>query len=390
MNPTQQLYTPQFLLLCASYFFFAASFTMIIPELPAYLTSLGGEDYKGGIIGLFTLTAGISRPFSGKLSDTIGRVPVMIVGTLVCVVCSFLYPFLTTVYGFLFLRLLHGFSTGFKPTASSAYVADIVPIDRRGEAMGMAGVSMNVGAMIAPVFGSFIAIEYSINAMFYTSSGMALFSVVILLGLKETLENKQPFHPRILIIKKNEIFEESAIAPAILVALLYFSYGVLLTITPDQSLYLGIENKGYVLGVFTIFSIISRLIAGRVSDRYGRLIVIKVSGIFSGIAILLFGYAETVTFFYFAAAMTGLALGISSPAVMAWTVDRAPDKYRGRAMATMYIALELGIGLGAVISSYIFSNQHENLPTVYWVTGGCAWAGVFYLQFIFRDKTQIY
>ena len=79
---TQKLYTPQFILLCFSYFFFAASFTMIIPELPAYLTSLGGEDYKGLIIGLFTLTAGISRPFSGKLTDTIGRVPVMIIGTL--------------------------------------------------------------------------------------------------------------------------------------------------------------------------------------------------------------------------------------------------------------------------------------------------------------------
>jgi MFS family permease len=360
---TAQLYSPQFLLLCASYFFFAASFTMIIPELPGYLTSLGGEDYKGAIIGLFTLTAGLSRPFSGKLSDTVGRVPVMIFGTLVCVICSFLYPFLTSVYGFLLLRLLHGFSTGFKPTASSAYVADIVPIDRRGEAMGMAGVSMNTGAMIAPIFGSFLANEYSIDLMFYASSGMAFFSILILLGLKETLEDKQPFHPKILVIKKNEIYEKSAIAPAILVALLYFSYGTLLTITPDQSTYLGIENKGYILGVFTVFSIISRLIAGRVSDIYGRLIVIKVSGVLSGLAILLFGYA-----------------------VMAWTVDRAPDKHRGRAMATMYIALELGIGLGAFISSWIFSNEVENLPAVYFVTGACAWAGVIYLQFIFKDE----
>ena len=51
---------------------------MIIPELPAFLTSLGGEDYKGLIIALFTLTAGISRPFSGKLADTIGRVPIIL------------------------------------------------------------------------------------------------------------------------------------------------------------------------------------------------------------------------------------------------------------------------------------------------------------------------
>ena len=77
---------------------------MIIPELPAYLTSLGGEDYKGLIISLFTITAGLSRPFSGKLADTIGRMPVMVIGTLVCVVCSLFYPILSSVGGFLLLR----------------------------------------------------------------------------------------------------------------------------------------------------------------------------------------------------------------------------------------------------------------------------------------------
>ncbi len=53
---------------------------MIIPELPSYLTKLGGGEYKGLIISLFTLTAMISRPFSGKLTDKIGRIPVMVLG----------------------------------------------------------------------------------------------------------------------------------------------------------------------------------------------------------------------------------------------------------------------------------------------------------------------
>ncbi|MEZ4687913.1 MAG: MFS transporter [Bacteroidia bacterium] len=70
--------------------------------------------------------------------------PVMIFGTLVCVVCSALYPLLPTVAGFLMLRFFHGFSTGFKPTASSAYLADIVAVERRGRSMGVLGVSMNV------------------------------------------------------------------------------------------------------------------------------------------------------------------------------------------------------------------------------------------------------
>lgn len=67
------IYNLQFILLCMSSLLFSASFNMLIPELPAYISSLGGAEYKGLIIALFTLTAGISRPFSGKLTDKIGR-----------------------------------------------------------------------------------------------------------------------------------------------------------------------------------------------------------------------------------------------------------------------------------------------------------------------------
>ena len=130
---------------------------MIIPELPSYLSSIGGGDYKGLIIALFTLTAGLSRPFSGKLTDTIGRRPVMYFGLIVTIICSLLYPILTTVGTFLFSRFVHGLSTGFSPTALTAYIADIVPVDRRGEAMGIVGVSINLGSSITPPLGSFIA-----------------------------------------------------------------------------------------------------------------------------------------------------------------------------------------------------------------------------------------
>ena len=118
---------------------------MLIPELPSYLSNLGGAEYKGLIIALFTLTAGLSRPFSGKLTDTIGRKPVLIIGGIVCVISGLFYPILTSVSGFLFLRLVHGFSTGFSPTAIAAYVSDIIPKNKLGEAMGIQGLCFSTG-----------------------------------------------------------------------------------------------------------------------------------------------------------------------------------------------------------------------------------------------------
>ena len=87
------IYNLQFGLVCLSSLLFSASFNMLIPELPEYLSNMGGAEYKGLIIALFTLTAGISRPFSGRLTDTMGRVPVMAIGSIVCFVCGILYPF---------------------------------------------------------------------------------------------------------------------------------------------------------------------------------------------------------------------------------------------------------------------------------------------------------
>jgi MFS family permease len=132
-SPTRR-YSLGFWLMCLSSFLFFMSFNLLLPELPDHLTRLGGGEYKGFIIALFTLTAGLSRPFSGKLADTVGRIPVMVFGSLVCFVCGFFYPFALTVAGFMGLRLLHGFSTGFKPTGTAAFIADIVPMERRGEA----------------------------------------------------------------------------------------------------------------------------------------------------------------------------------------------------------------------------------------------------------------
>ena len=173
-------YSGSFWLLSFSSYLFFSSFTMIIPELPAYLSSMGGQEYIGLIIALFTVTAGISRPFSGKLTDKWGRIPVMVVGAVVSGVAALMYPLLATVWGFLLIRLFHGFSTGFKPTGTSAYIADLVPKEKRGEALGISSFFGSIGMASGPALGSWIFLEYDINTLFYVSSGFAFASVAII------------------------------------------------------------------------------------------------------------------------------------------------------------------------------------------------------------------
>ncbi len=364
-----QLYTPAFLVLCLSYAFFGASFNMIIPELPAYLTALGGAQFKGLIIALFTLTAGLSRPFSGKLADVIGRKPVIIFGSLVCIVCSLLYPVLTSVGGFLLLRLVHGFSTGFSPTAVIAYVADVVPVHRRGEAMGIIGVSVNIGSSMSPPLGGYLAYHYSLPLMFGVSSLLALISLLLLIRLKETIPATTSFQPSQLWLKKDEWISRRSIYPALVCGLSYLGYGAILTVTPDQSEYLGMTNKGLFFTSFLLCSVLSRLVAGRISDRFGRIPVMRLAVVVLTIAYALFGLASSPAWLLAASGFVGFSIGILIPAVFAWTADRSVDSNRGKSFATLFIGLEFAIGAGAILGAALYQNHPANFDTTFLMMG---------------------
>ena len=57
------------------------------------------------------------------------------------------------------------------------------------------------------------------------------------------------------------------------------------------------------------------------------------------------------------AVVFGLGTGLISPTLLAWGVDLSEPARRGRAMATLYIALEIGIGMGAIFSAWIYANM---------------------------------
>jgi MFS family permease len=348
-------YSAQFWLLCLSSFFFFGSFNMILPELPSFLTNLGGADYKGLILSLFTLTAMFSRPFSGKLADKIGRIPVMIFGSVVCVICSLIYPALTSIYGFFALRFFHGFSTGFTPTGFTAYVADIVPVERRGEAMGLLSTFGTLGMSASPAIGGWISYRYSLDAMFHCSSLFGFVAVLVFLIVKETLPEKERFHPNHLKIKKEDLFERKVLVPCVIMVLTAYSFGAMVTLIPDLSIELGMTNKGAVFTGFSLASVAVRIGAGKISDRYGRKSVLYFSTLLIGSAMMFTGFATEQWMLWAGGILYGMAYGMNSPTLFAWVTDLSDDTNRGRAFGSLYIALEFGIMLGALFSGFIFA-----------------------------------
>jgi MFS family permease len=289
----------------------------------------------------------------------------MIFGSAVCLVAGLLYPLLGTVLGFLLLRLFHGLSTGFKPTATAAYVADIAPGNRRGEAMGILGFFGSVGMASGPVLGSYLAGSFSLDMMFSTSSLLAFASILVLIGMRETLPERKKFHYKLLKVKRKDVLEPRVFPSSFVLMFNVFAFGVVLTIIPDLSMHLGLTNKGIFFAIFTVTSLLIRIFAGQVSDRIGRIPVLVMATITLIVALILIGLSSGLTLFYLAAGIYGIGIGMGSPTTYAWTVDLSDDHHRGRAMATMFIALDIGIGAGALISSWMYGNNPQNFSLVF-------------------------
>ena len=160
---------------------FMMSFNLILPELNDFISRLGGQDHKGLIITIFTISAAISRPFSGKFADVIGRKKVMYIGILFSMLTCLLYPLSTSVFFFLLLRFFHGFAAGFMPTGATALVIDMLPGDKRGVGMGIWGTFISLGIGIGQGFSIYVVNFFSLDFLFLFASFTAVLSIILLL-----------------------------------------------------------------------------------------------------------------------------------------------------------------------------------------------------------------
>ena len=202
--------------------------------------------------------------------------------------------------------------------------------------------------------------------------------------MNETLVDKVKFNFGLLKLERHEIIEKRVLVPAIYMALSVFSFGLVLTIMPDYSAHLGISNKGLFFAVFVLASLGVRIFAGKISDKVGRVKVLKVSSFLLAVAMVFVAYSNSLISLIGAGMVFGLAVGMNSPTVFAWAIDLAEDHKRGKALATLYIFLEIGIGMGAFISGWVYSNDAGNFEKTFYTGAAAALTGFVFLNIATR------
>ena len=370
-------------------FFFMTSFNLILPELNNYISILDGADKKGLIITLFTISAAISRPFSGKLADTIGRKKVIYLG----IICSFfmmlIYPFSYSVLFFLILRFLHGFSAGFAPTGATALLTDLIPEKSRGHAMGIWGTFISLGIGVGQTLGSWIYLSFGFTILFLIGALFSLIAFILVFWIKETLVNQQKFNFKLLRISWKDVFEPNVLPAAFVMLLSAMCSGMIFVLTPDLSTYLGISNKGFFFGIYVIATILIRLLTSSLSDRIGREKTLLIGCFILVISMLLVGTSNSIVSYIFAAIIFGIATGITSPTMFAWTADLSHEERRGVGAGTMFIALEFGIMFGALLTLVSYDSTKSTIFITFLIGAIMATIACIYLIVIIAKKKKV-
>lgn len=245
--------------------------------------------------------------------------------------------------------------------------------------MGLLGTAGTVGMAAGPAIGGAVANNLGLNFMFYTSSGFAIVSILILTGIKETLQQRNPFTHDVLKIHKRDLFEPRVLVTCIVMVLTAYAYGAVYTVIPDFGEFVGIRNKGVLFTFLTVASLSVRLIAGKASDYYGRRNVLIFSTGLAVVAMVLLGFGSTPRDLMIAVTLYGLAQGITSPTLFAWATDLSDEKHKGRGISSLYIFMEMGIGMGAFASGWIYGNRPENFFITFIICAVLAGLAFLYL-----------
>lgn len=189
---------PSLLVIFLTVFIDLIGFGIVLPLLPRYSERFGAEGLMiGVIIASFSVMQLFLSPFWGRLSDRIGRRPVLLLSTagsaasyaLFAIASSATLPAATALWLVILARVFAG-ACGANISVASAYIADITPPDKRSKGMGLIGMSFGLGFILGPALGAMSASQFGLAGPGWVAAALCLGNFVLACFI--LAESRQP------------------------------------------------------------------------------------------------------------------------------------------------------------------------------------------------------
>lgn len=156
-------------------------FGLVLPLLPVYVKSYGGTPWIGGMLMTsFSVTQFLFTPFWGKLSDRVGRRPLILISLIGSAISYGFFgaaPNLTVLF---IARVASGILTSASIPTAQAYIADITPPDKRSGGMALIGAAFGLGFALGPMFSGILS-QYPVLGI--TPLAMPAYAAALLCGI---------------------------------------------------------------------------------------------------------------------------------------------------------------------------------------------------------------
>ena len=322
-----KLKTPALAVLFAVVFINLVGFGLVVPLLPFFAQSLKAEAWQITLMfSAYSLGQFFAEPFWGRLSDRIGRKPVLLITLIANALGYLMLAFTPNIWLAIAVRLFTGLGAGNISTVQG-YVADVTPPEQRAGRMGLIGAAFGLGFIVGPGLGGLLTqpqlghIGYQLP-IFLAAALAALAAVGVVVFLRESRAKADPAAPRPAFLSGLKAARDNGVVSRVLVVTLIYMAGF----SAMESVFGLWAESRYQWGArevglsFMIVGVISTLnqgfLAGRLARRFGESRVLATGMLLFGTSLVLQVLAPVAWF----PAMR-LELGaVSIPLVQGWII----------------------------------------------------------------------
>ena len=335
-------------------------FGIVTPIFPFYIESLGMAGIELGVLASsFAIARIILAGPMGRLSDRIGRRPVLILALLGFAFSNIVYAFAYDVVVMISARALEGaVSAGFFP-AANAYVSDVTTPQNRGTAMGYLSMGNMVGFIIGPALGGFLAQFLGIRMPFILAAIATLITMVFVYILvqeptKKTVLQSMPKVPL------REIISRARRCYGILGIAMFanmFAMGILeVAFMLDAVINIGVEpyEIGIFFGIIGITMMIGNVAFGKLSDIRGRKWLIVIGAMVGALSMLMFIFAVTTIDLLIAGIVLSVGMSMRGPSIQALIADVTDPSAYGILMGAFGAVSNSAYAVSPLIGGQIF------------------------------------
>jgi len=354
---------------------------MIVPVLPLYAERFGASELVIGLLlSAFSIMQFVFAPILGKLSDRVGRRPVLLV-SLIGTAVGFGTMGLAPTIAWLFVgRIMDGITGGNISTAQ-AYIADVTPPKHRSRGMGLIGAAFGLGYTFGPAIGGVMS-SISLAAPFFFAAGLAAANAIALYFLlPESLssEHRTKAGHRASIA---QVFEEAGNSPLKVILMTYFFAMVAFTmLAASYALFakhrfdFDARHNGYMFAYLGLLStVIQAGMIGRLTKLFGDKAVAITGAIIFMASIFMLPVGSTIKMLVIAS--TGVAIGNSlvGPTLNALASKSVGVAWQGRVLGVMASSTSLAAIIGPTLSGWLLGRDAVNGfehygRTPFWTSG---------------------